>query len=57
MMVAEFDNMGHRITYDRKGVIEEDSSCVFDFIRKEIIPLINSMEKRMEYLEGIKVCQ
>lgn len=49
MMLAEFDNLGHKISYDQNGVtIGEGSSYVFDFIKQEIIPLMNSMEKRVE---------
>jgi hypothetical protein len=51
MLLSEFDNMGHKITYDNEGkVVGQPSNYAFDFIKVELLPIIAAMESRMAQL-------
>lgn len=44
MMLSEFDNLGHKISYDNDGnVVKTDDNHTFKFIRTEVLPLISSI--------------
>ncbi len=46
MMFSEFDNLGHKISYDKQGrTVEEDENHTFRFVRTELLPLISKLEQ------------
>lgn len=48
MMLSEFDNIGHQISYDKNGnEMHTNDSNVFNFIRGELLPLISNMQDRL----------